>query len=60
MPALERNESDWARLAMSIDIAEIPREPHQGGTVMQKMKADSLPDLVKMAGRLDLAAMPKG
>lgn len=42
-----------------LDISEITVKAHRG-KVMQKMKADSLPDLVKMAARLGLAAAPKG
>ncbi len=42
-----------------LGISEITVKAHRG-KVMQKMKADSLPDLVKMAARLDLAAAPKG
>lgn len=41
-----------------LGISKITVKAHQG-KVMQKMKADSLPDLVKIAGRLDLVAMPK-
>jgi DNA-binding CsgD family transcriptional regulator len=37
-----------------LGISEITVKAHRG-KVMQKMKADSLPDLVKMAGRLGLA-----
>jgi FixJ family two-component response regulator len=42
-----------------LGISEITVKAHRG-KVMQKMKADSLPDLVKMAARLGLAAAPKG
>ncbi|MBS0181561.1 MAG: hypothetical protein JSS39_04115 [Nitrospira sp.] len=41
-----------------LSISEITVKAHRG-KMMQKMKADSLPDLVKMAVRLDLAAAPK-
>ena len=42
-----------------LGISEITVKAHRG-KVMQKMKADSLPDLVKMSARLGLAAAPKG
>ncbi|MGZ8405843.1 MAG: response regulator transcription factor, partial [Nitrospira sp.] len=40
-----------------LGISEITVKAHRG-KVMQKMKADSLPDLVKMAERLGLPATP--
>src|SRR5215472_4253579 len=42
-----------------LGISEITVKAHRG-KVMQKMKANSLPDLVKMSARLGLAAAPKG
>ena len=42
-----------------LGISEITVKAHRG-KVMQKMNADSLPDLVKMAARLHLAPAPKG
>jgi len=42
-----------------LGISEITVKAHRG-QAMQKMKADSLADLVKMAGRLGLASAPKG
>lgn len=42
-----------------LGISEITVKAHRG-KVMHKMKADSLPDLVRMAARLGLAAAPKG
>jgi len=40
-----------------LGISEITVKAHRG-QVMQKMKADSVADLVKMAGRLHLTAFP--
>src|SRR5205814_8499796 len=40
-----------------LGISEITVKAHRG-KVMQKMKADSLPDLVKMAARLRLRRSP--
>jgi len=42
----------------ALGISEITVKAHRG-KMMRKMKADSLPDLVKMAARLGLAAAPK-
>jgi FixJ family two-component response regulator len=42
-----------------LGISEITVKAHRG-KVMQKMKANSLPDLVKMSARLGVAAAPKG
>jgi len=42
-----------------LGISDITVKAHRG-QVMQKMKADSLADLVKMAARLGLASAPKG
>jgi FixJ family two-component response regulator len=41
-----------------LGISEITVKAHRG-QAMQKMKADSLADLVKMAARLGLASAPK-
>lgn len=41
-----------------LGISEIPVKAHRG-KVMQKMKAGSLADLVKMAAQLQLASAPK-
>ena len=43
----------------ALGISEITVKAHRG-KMMRKMKADSLPDLVKMAARLGLAAAPNG
>ena len=45
------------QVAGELGISEITVKGHRG-QVMQKMKANSIADLVKMAGRLHLAAMP--
>ncbi len=42
-----------------LDIGEITVKAHRG-KVMQKMKADSLADLVKLTEKLRLTASPKG
>ena len=42
-----------------LGISEITVKAHRG-KVMQKMKADPLPDLVKMFARLGVAVAPKG
>jgi FixJ family two-component response regulator len=42
-----------------LGISEITVKAHRG-QVMRKMKADSLPDLVKISERLQLTASPKG
>jgi len=42
-----------------LGISEITVKAHRG-QVMRKMKADSLPDLVRMATRLGLRSAPKG
>jgi FixJ family two-component response regulator len=47
------------RVGAELGISEITVKAHRGN-VMRKMKADSLPDLVNMAARLDLASTPKG
>jgi FixJ family two-component response regulator len=44
-------------IAGELGISEITVKAHRG-QVMQKMSATSLPDLVKMAGRLHLTVMP--
>ena len=43
------------QVGFELDISEITVKAHRG-KVMQKMRADSLPDLVKMAGRLGMAS----
>jgi FixJ family two-component response regulator len=43
----------------ALGISEITVKAHRG-KMMRKMKADSLPDLVKMAARLGLTAASKG
>ena len=47
------------QVGAELGISEITVKAHRG-RVMRKMKADSLPDLVKMAERLRLAPAPKG
>jgi FixJ family two-component response regulator len=47
------------QVGAELNISEITVKAHRG-KVMQKMKAASLPDLVKMSARLGLAAAPKG
>ena len=47
------------QVGSELGISEITVKAHRGH-VMRKMKADSLPDLVKMAERLRLAPAPKG
>ena len=46
------------QVGSELGISEITVKTHRGN-VMRKMKADSLPDLVKMAARLRLALPPK-
>lgn len=46
------------QVGAELNISEITVKAHRG-KVMQKMKAASLPDLVKMSARLGLAAAPK-
>ena len=46
------------QVGAELGISEITVKAHRGN-VMRKMKADSLADLVKMAARLQLAALPK-
>jgi FixJ family two-component response regulator len=47
------------QIGAELGISEITVKAHRG-KVMRKMKADSLPDLVNMTARLELAANPKG
>jgi len=47
------------QVGVELGISEITVKAHRGN-VMRKMKADSLPDLVNMAARLQLASTPKG
>jgi len=47
------------QVGVELGISEITVKAHRG-KVMRKMKANSLPDLVNMAARLELAANPKG
>lgn len=44
------------QVGFKLEISEITVKAHRG-RVMQKMKADSLADLVKTAGRLHRAAV---
>ena len=46
------------QVGAELGISEITVKAHRG-QVMQKMKANSVADLVKMAGRLGLASSPK-
>ena len=46
------------QVGSDLGISEITVKAHRG-RMMQKMKADSLADLVNMAGRLGLARAPK-
>jgi FixJ family two-component response regulator len=46
------------QVGVELDISEITVKAHRG-KVMRKMKADSLPDLVNMAARLQLASTSK-
>ena len=45
------------QVGLRLGISEITVKAHRG-RVMQKMKADSLPDLVKMTSRLRLTPSP--
>jgi len=45
------------QVAFELGITERTVKEHRGN-VMRKMKADSLPDLVRMAARLDAAPAP--
>jgi FixJ family two-component response regulator len=47
------------QVGAELGISEITVKAHRGN-MMRKMKADSLPGLVNMAARLDLASTPKG
>ena len=47
------------QVGVELGISEITVKAHRGN-VMRKIKADSLPDLVNMAARLQLASTPKG
>jgi FixJ family two-component response regulator len=47
------------QVGVELGISEITVKAHRG-KVMRKMKADSLPDLVNMAARLQLASIAKG
>jgi FixJ family two-component response regulator len=46
------------QVGVELGISEVTVKAHRG-KVMRKMKADSLPDLVNMAARLQLASIPK-
>jgi FixJ family two-component response regulator len=47
------------QVGAELGISEITVKAHRGN-MKRKMKADSLPDLVNIAARLDLASTPKG
>jgi FixJ family two-component response regulator len=47
------------RIAAQLGISEITVKWHRG-SVMRKMKADSLPDLVRMAAALNAVSLPGG